>query len=61
MVTKTILYISDERCLYCNEVIPEGRMVCPACEEKLIYSNHEKKNVKYIHSKSFLKKILNQL
>ena len=22
----------DNRCIYCNEIIPEGRQVCPTCE-----------------------------
>lgn len=22
----------DNRCLYCGEIIPEGRQVCPTCE-----------------------------
>ena len=22
----------DNRCLFCGEIIPEGRMVCPSCE-----------------------------
>ena len=25
----------DNTCLFCNESIPEGRMVCPVCEEAL--------------------------
>jgi hypothetical protein len=25
----------DNTCLFCNEQIPEGRMVCPVCEEAL--------------------------
>lgn len=25
----------DNTCLFCNELIPEGRMVCPVCEEAL--------------------------
>lgn len=24
--------MSENRCIICNEVIPEGRMVCPTCE-----------------------------
>ncbi len=30
-------YIKDNenRCLYCNEIIPEGRQVCPKCEKGL--------------------------
>ena len=27
---------SEERCIMCNEVIPEGRQVCPACTEKVM-------------------------
>lgn len=22
----------EDKCILCNDVIPEGRMVCPACE-----------------------------
>ena len=22
----------EERCIICGQIIPEGRMVCPACE-----------------------------
>lgn len=25
----------DNTCLFCNEQIPEGRIVCPVCEEAL--------------------------
>lgn len=24
--------MSDNRCVYCGEIIPEGRQVCPICE-----------------------------
>lgn len=26
----------DDRCVICGEIIPEGRMVCPNCEEKIL-------------------------
>lgn len=26
--------MSEERCVCCGAVIPEGRMVCPECERK---------------------------
>ena len=26
----------ENRCVVCNEVIPEGRMVCPCCEHSYI-------------------------
>ena len=26
--------MTDNRCVCCGDVIPEGRMVCPNCEEK---------------------------
>lgn len=25
--------MSEDRCIVCNKVIPEGRMVCPLCED----------------------------
>ena len=25
--------MSEERCVMCGEVIPEGRMICPKCED----------------------------
>ena len=25
----------DNTCLFCNSLVPEGRMVCPVCEEAL--------------------------
>lgn len=38
---------SAERCVCCGEIIPEGRMVCPNCEEgsngKRLIDNHPKK------------------
>ena len=33
-----------ERCVLCNDVIPEGRQVCPVCEVKII-SNKGKKTM----------------
>lgn len=27
--------MNENTCLYCNEVIPEGRMICPLCESRL--------------------------
>ena len=24
--------MNNNRCLYCNEIIPEGKLVCPICE-----------------------------
>ena len=26
--------MSDNRCVYCGEIIPEGRQVCPTCEQQ---------------------------
>jgi len=25
--------MNDNRCVYCGEIIPEGRQVCPTCEK----------------------------
>lgn len=27
-----MMYFSEERCVMCSEIIPEGRMVCLRCE-----------------------------
>ena len=27
--------MNNNRCLYCNRIIPEGRHICPKCEKKL--------------------------
>ena len=32
--------MTEERCLYCGEIIPEGRMICPTCEHKYLKYNH---------------------
>ncbi len=60
MLKKNIIYSSAERCLYCNEIIPEGRMICPICEEKLMSFNQGKIDAKHTASKPFLQKIFNQ-
>jgi RNA polymerase subunit RPABC4/transcription elongation factor Spt4 len=31
----------DNRCIFCGEIIQEGRQVCPACEQSLIKDEHE--------------------
>lgn len=28
-----MMYFSEERCVMCGEIIPEGRMVCLRCEQ----------------------------
>ena len=25
--------MNDNRCIYCGEIIPEGRQICPTCEK----------------------------
>ena len=38
----------ENTCIYCGEIIPEGRMVCPICEMKakdLIPENFSLKNI----------------
>lgn len=34
---------NENRCVCCGAVIPEGRMVCPACERKAAEKDTEKK------------------
>lgn len=26
----------EDRCIMCGEIVPEGRMVCPACEAAVL-------------------------
>ncbi len=33
----------EDRCIYCEEIVPEGRMLCPLCEEKLLKIVYNKK------------------
>ena len=35
--------MSENRCLMCNEIIPEGRMVCPLCEQNVINDEYNPK------------------
>ena len=35
--------MSENRCLMCNEIIPEGRMVCPLCEQNVINDEYSPK------------------
>lgn len=35
--------MSENRCLMCNEIIPEGRMVCPICEQNVINDTYNLK------------------
>ena len=42
---KTIIYSSSEKCMYCGNDIPEGRMICPVCEAKMLNMEAEKKKL----------------
>ncbi len=33
---KRLLHVTENRCVCCGEIIPEGRMVCPTCERKVM-------------------------
>ena len=37
--------MSENRCVMCNEVIPEGRMVCPICEHNVINDAYNPKTL----------------
>ena len=28
-------FYSSDRCIFCGEIVPEGRIVCPNCEKEL--------------------------
>lgn len=35
--------LTENKCICCGEVIPEGRIICPNCELKLeVYSNENR-------------------
>ena len=38
-ITKIIESANVDTCVCCGEIVPEGRMVCHACEDK--YYNHQ--------------------
>ena len=33
----------ENLCLYCGDIVPEGRMVCPICEERLLSGDYYEK------------------
>lgn len=35
--------MSDNLCVCCGEIIPEGKQVCPSCEGKVTKCKHRKK------------------
>lgn len=37
--------MSENRCIICNEVIPEGRMVCPTCEINMANNTYSPKTL----------------
>lgn len=63
--------MSENRCLMCNEIVPEGRMVCPFCEQNVIndtynlkmlarnkYEKRKNKTSKKSKNQNFMMKIL---
>ena len=34
--------MSENRCVFCQNVIPEGRIVCPDCERRIMAEAHER-------------------
>lgn len=37
--------MTENKCVCCDEIIPEGRQVCPSCESKVDKTNKEKFNI----------------
>ena len=33
------IMFSEDTCVICGEVIPEGRQVCPICEHRILYTS----------------------
>lgn len=49
--------MSENRCVMCGDIIPEGRMVCPACENKVIDPKAWKEARKWMSAKWICKTI----
>lgn len=51
--------MNDNRCLFCGEIIPEGRMVCPICRNKAMQLGKRPKREKtYTVTQSYLDKMV---
>ena len=37
--------MSESKCVYCSEPVPEGRQVCPLCEKKLTEQSKGEKDM----------------
>ena len=48
--------MSENRCLMCGEVVPEGRMVCPRCEAKALNDKQPRSYSFTIHGEPATKK-----
>lgn len=44
--------MNNNRCLFCNKIIPEGAQVCPSCERKATQGNIERvsREIKSVYS-----------
>lgn len=47
--------IMEDRCICCGEVIPEGRMICPICEVKVLEKKSEEEKKKHLKVKKKIK------
>ena len=30
---KTLIFVNKNTCIYCGDEVPEGRLICPSCED----------------------------
>ena len=45
----------EETCIVCGDIIPEGRQVCPACEQKYCGKPDERQAMSQLLRQSMLK------
>lgn len=45
--------MSEERCICCGDIIPEGLQVCPTCKSKIMETKQKRVKRKDLHNSIF--------
>lgn len=49
--------MNDNRCIFCGEIIPEGRQVCPICEKDLEACRNLSEFIHRVERRLFLQRL----